>query len=74
MSVENTARRRIYSFVMRGLMYFAVGVTAVLIVTLALYLLVKGAENISWQLISKKPSYLSGSIGILPDILNIVYI
>ena len=30
--------------------------------------------NISWELLSTKPSYLSGRIGILPDILNTLYV
>ena len=36
--------------------------------------MVKGIPNISWELLSTKPSYLSGRIGILPDILNTIYI
>ena len=36
--------------------------------------MVKGIPNITWELLSTKPSYLSGRIGILPDILNTVYI
>ena len=38
------------------------------------YAFIKGIPNISWKLISTKPSYLTDSIGILPDILNTVYI
>ena len=38
------------------------------------YVFIKGIPNISWELLSTKPSYLSGKIGILPDILNTVYI
>ena len=30
--------------------------------------------NISWELLSTKPSYLRGTVGILPDILNTLYI
>ena len=34
----------------------------------------KGLPNITWKLLSTKPSYLTQSIGILPDILNTFYI
>ncbi|MGN1090337.1 MAG: phosphate ABC transporter permease PstA, partial [Huintestinicola sp.] len=35
---------------------------------------IKGIPNITWELLSTKPSFISGSIGILPDILNTLYI
>ncbi len=38
------------------------------------YVLFRGLPNLSWGFISTAPSYLSGNIGILPDILNTVYI
>jgi phosphate transport system permease protein len=38
------------------------------------FVLVKGLPCISWELLSTKPSYLSGRIGILPDILNTIYV
>ena len=38
------------------------------------YVLIKGIPNISWELISSSPSYLSDRVGILPDILNTLYI
>ena len=34
----------------------------------------QGVPNITWELLSTKPSYLTERIGILPDILNTVYI
>lgn len=34
----------------------------------------KGIPNITWELLTTKPSYLSERIGILPDILNTLYI
>ena len=38
------------------------------------YVLVKGLPNLTWKLLSTAPSYLTGEIGILPDILNTLYI
>lgn len=67
-------KRRAYIALMRALMGLSVTVTASLVLFLAAYVMAKGVPELSWQLISTKPSYLSGTIGILPDILNTVYI
>ena len=66
--------RRWFLWIARGGMYFATGLTALLTLFLVVYVLVQGIPNLSWEFISTKPSYLSGNIGILPDILNTVYI
>ncbi|MBQ8315411.1 MAG: phosphate ABC transporter permease PstA [Lachnospiraceae bacterium] len=66
--------RKFYIGFMRGAMYICTGVTAVLVLFLVGYVMGNGIPNISWELLSTKPSYLSGRIGILPDILNTVYI
>ena len=41
---------------------------------LVIYVLAKGLPNLSWRLLSTAPSYLTGEIGILPDLLNTLYI
>ena len=69
---EFSARRRIWGGTMRGLMVLCAAVTCALAVFLITYVLVKGVPNLSWQLLSTKPSYLDGSIGILPDIITTV--
>ena len=66
--------RRRFLWMVRAGMYFATGLTALLTLFLVVYVLVRGIPNLSWKFISTKPSYLSGNIGILPDILNTVYI
>ncbi len=67
-------RRRAFVGLMRALMYAAAGLCAALVLFLVIYVLAKGVPNITWGLVSTKPSYLSDTIGILPDILNTVYI
>ena len=69
-----TGRRRAYAAVMRTLMVLATVVTGALVLFLIVYVLFKGIPNITWELLSTKPSYLSNTIGILPDLLNTVYI
>lgn len=67
-------KRSIYNWTMQVLMWFAAGITAALTLFLLGYVLIKGIPNITWELLSTKPSYLTERIGILPDILNTVYI
>ena len=69
-----SARRRAYGLAMKSLMLLAAGLTCALVVFMVSYVLYKGVPNITWQLLSTSPSYLSDTIGILPDILNTLYI
>lgn len=59
-------------------MYFLMGlstlITCGLVIFMIIYVLAKGIPNISWEFLTTKPSYVSETIGILPDILNTVYI
>ena len=67
-------KRNAYIWAMRLLMWLTAGITAALTLFLLGYVLIKGLPNISWELLSTKPSYLRGTVGILPDILNTLYI
>lgn len=67
-------RRKIYANAMKLLMYVSVIMTVGLALFMIIYVLAKGLPNVTWNLLSTSPSYLSDSIGILPDILNTIYI
>ncbi len=67
-------RRRIRIAVLRGLMIAATALSAALVIFLIVYVLGKGLPELSWELLSTTPSYLSDRLGILPDILNTLYI
>ena len=69
-----TKKRRIYISTMKVLMYISIALTLGLALFMIAYVLIKGIPNITWTLLSTSPSYLSDSIGILPDILNTIYI
>ena len=69
-----TFRRRGYVAFMQALMALAALSTAALVAFLLVYVLGKGIPHLSWELLSTKPSYLTERIGILPDILNTLYI
>lgn len=67
-------KRKIYIGLMRVAMMLCTAFTAALVLFLLGYVLIKGIPNITWELLSTKPSYLTERIGILPDILNTVYV
>ena len=67
-------KRKVYIFVMKLLMLISVGITAGLTIFIAGYILFRGVPNITFELLSTSPSYLTGKIGILPDIMNTIYI
>ena len=74
MKGDISGRRRAYALAMKALMGISVILTASLVAFLLIYVLAKGFPHITWQLLSTKPSYLSDTVGILPDILNTVYV
>lgn len=66
--------RKAYIFLLKLLMWLSAGITAALTLFLLGYILFRGVPNITWELLSTKPSYIAERIGILPDILNTLYI
>ena len=69
-----THRRVFYIWMMKILMWISTGLTALLVLFLIGYVFIKGLPNISFELLTTSPSYLADRIGILPDILNTIYI
>lgn len=67
-------KRKRYEIGMKICMYLSVFITAALVLFLIIYVFAKGIPNITLEFLSTKPSYLTGKIGILPDILNTIYI
>ena len=67
-----SARRRAWGGAMKGLMVLCAVLTCALAAFLIIYVLAKGIPNLSWELLSTKPSYLEETIGILPDIISTV--
>ena len=70
----NFNKRKGFEVLMRGGMFLSAGVTAALVLFLLFYILSNGLPNITLELLLSKPSYLGNKIGILPDILNTLYI
>ena len=67
-------KRNVFIFSMKCMMWLSVGITMALVLCIIGYVFKKGLPNITWELLSTKPSQLRGTIGILPDILNTLYI
>ena len=66
--------RRLFLWTVRGGMWLAAALTGALALFIVGYVLLRGVPNITWELLSTSPSYLEDRIGILPDILNTIYI
>lgn len=71
---RRSPRRRLYGGVLRGLMYGSAVITCALLLFLIGYIFWRGLGHISWKLLSTQSSYLTDSIGILPNLLNTLYI
>lgn len=59
---------------MTALMWLSIFITAAILIAIVVYVLVKGLPHVTWNLLSTAPSYLEENIGILPNILNTLYI
>lgn len=67
-------KRRLYILIMRALMALAVIITAALVLFIIGYVGAKGLRHISWRFLTTGVNYLNNSIGILPNILNTLYV
>lgn len=72
---DRVRQKRIrYEMLMKAFMCISTWMTGALVFFLLSYVLVKGIPNLSMEFLTTKPSYITEKIGILPDILNTVYI
>ena len=67
-------KRKIWNTGVRAALYIASGLTVALLVFLIGYIFWRGIPYLTWELLSSQTSYLRNTIGILPNILNTVYI
>ncbi len=70
---KSSLSRRAWGALLQGLMVLCAGVVCILLIALIGYICVRGIPHLSWQLLSTQTSYLNGTIGILPNILNTLY-
>ena len=67
-------RRKLWNHAVKAAVYAAALLTVALLVGLIGYILYRGVPNLSWQLVSTQTSYIRDTIGILPNLVNTVYI
>ena len=66
-------RRKIKDTILKLMMVLSAGLICGILLGLIGYILYRGIPHISWELVSTKPSLLHGTVGILPNILNTLY-
>lgn len=66
--------RRVKALFLAAAMSVALIISLGTVAFLIIYILSKGLPHITLPLLTEKPSYLNGTVGILPDILNTLYI
>ncbi len=67
-------KRKAKDFAIRSLMYLATGIILLLLLLLIGYIFFRGIPHISLDFLTSKPSLINDTIGILPNILNTLYI
>ena len=69
-----SAKRKLWNGGVRSLVYLASGLTVGLLLFLIGYILYRGIPYLSWKLLTGETSYIKDTIGILPNIVNTIYI
>ena len=67
-------RRRAYDLTMRSLVWLCAGLTCALLLFLIGFIFYRGFPGVTWDILSGTSSYIRDTIGILPNILNTLYI
>ena len=67
-------RRRAYGLTMRSLVWLCTGLTCALLLFLIGFIFYRGFPGVTWDFLSGTSSYIKDTIGILPNILNTLYI
>ncbi len=66
--------RKINSIIYNVLMYISVTIVISIVIGILVYVFYRGVGYITWDLLSNEPSLLKNQDGILPNILNTLYI
>lgn len=72
--MKQLKKRKLSDFFKKTVMYAAMACVLALLLGIILYIAAAGLPNITKEFITTKPSLLKGTVGILPNILNTVYI
>ena len=72
--MKRSSYRRFMDGLRSALRYIAIAIVCLVLVGIIGYIFFRGIPHISWDFLSTKPSPRSGTIGILPDLLNTLYV
>ena len=67
-------RRKSYHFIMRSLLYGSIAITMALVVFLVCYIFYRGLPTLTWEFLSTETSHRNHTEGILPAIVNTIYV
>lgn len=67
-------RRKLWNRTAKALVCLASGLTVALLLLIIGYIFYRGLPHLSWELLSTQTSYIHNTIGILPNIVNTMYI
>lgn len=70
----NSSRKHVYDVVTKGCVYFCSALTVAILAAMLIYIVIRGVPQISWTFLTSQPSSLKGVYGILPSIINTLYI
>lgn len=69
-----STQRKIKSALLNILMYVSAGLICLMLLGMIGYILMRGIPGVSLKLLLSKPSLIRGTVGILPNILNTLYL
>ncbi len=71
--MNHAAKRKLKGNLLKWVVYGSAILTVVVLVALLGYIFVRGLPQVTWEFLSTKPSVINDTIGILPNILNTLY-
>lgn len=74
MSEKISNTRKIRDLILKSLVWLSAAIICLLLVGMLCFILIKGLPHISLKFLTTKPSLLNGTAGILPNLLNTLYI
>ena len=74
MSNARALRRQTTGLVLKGACLLSAVLPTLLLIGLLWMVIQKGWSAINWEFLTTKPSYLRGTLGVLPNILNTLYL
>ncbi|MFI3312578.1 MAG: phosphate ABC transporter permease PstA [Eubacteriales bacterium] len=72
--MNHNLKRKTYENALRGFVYISALITVTLLVLLIGYIFVKGLPHMSWDFLTTGPDHIAKTVGILPNILNTLYV